>query len=102
MKIIKLIFFNSWIKSLFFICMCFVFTYFIIYHSLDVLKGFINFRDKNFWISLGVVIPTMFLLPTFINMFLFAKIVQIADNTNKTQKLLVEQIKILKELLKQK
>jgi len=100
MKIFQMIFSNSWIKTIFFLVICFASTYFIIINFSDIFQQIFNWRNKNFWTSLAILIPMVFLIPTFLNILLFAKIVQIADNTNKTQKLLQKQIDLLQLILK--
>lgn len=100
MKLLKAIFLNSWVKTLFFLGICFAGTYFIIIHFNQIFQQIFNWRSKKFWTALAILIPTAFLVPTFLNMLLFAKIVQIADNTHKTQKLLQKQLELLQKSLK--
>lgn len=105
-NIVKTVFWNSWIKSFVFFMICFAVTAWIVSHFSDVFTAFFNWRNKNFWTGLAILIPTVFLVPMFMNMFLFIKIVQIADNTQKTNKLIQQYIKnkqqpVLKSVKKQ-
>ncbi|MGL4393945.1 MAG: hypothetical protein ACRCS8_01820 [Brevinema sp.] len=101
-NILKKIFLNSWVKTFFFLALCFLGTYLLIMNFWPILTTFFDIRSKNFWIALGVIVPIMFLIPTFINMVLFAKIVQIADNTKQTERLLAQQNELLKQILNKK
>lgn len=92
-SIVKTVFCNAWIKSLVFFVVCFAATAWIVSHFSDVFTMFFNWRNKNFWTGLAILIPTVFLVPMFMNMFLFIKIVQIADNTQKTNELIQQYIK---------
>ena len=101
-KIVTTIFFNSWTKTLFFICLCIVLTYFIINNFTDELVSLINLRKKETWVMLSVMIPTILLLPTFLNTFVFLKIVQIADNTKQQNTLIKQQNVLLQQILENK
>lgn len=100
MKLLKKIFCNSWVKTLFFIGLCIGTTYVIVVYFTPQFITLFNWRSKGFWTTLAILIPVIYLLPTFVNMFFFLKIVQIADNTHKTTKLLQKQIKLLEKTIK--
>ncbi|MGL4562798.1 MAG: hypothetical protein ACRCVW_02975 [Brevinema sp.] len=102
MDLFKNIFFNSWIKALFFIAFCILATYLLINNFWQILTTFVDWRNKKFWMALGVIGSAMFLLPTFMNMMFFVKIIQIADNTKKTEELLTKQIELFNQILQKK
>ncbi|MGL4677273.1 MAG: hypothetical protein ACRCWI_06365 [Brevinema sp.] len=99
MKNIKKIFCNSWVKSLFILLCCFLGTYYTIYYFSDNLIALFNWKNKEFWTTVAVMIPAIFLFPTLVNGFFFLKIIQIADNTKKTQDLLKKQNELLAKFL---
>ncbi len=96
---IKKILLNSWVRTLVILCMCFFGTYYVISHFSGELISLFNWRSKEFWTALAVVVPSAMLFPTMVNGFMFLKITQIADNTHKTQKLLKEQNELLQKIL---
>ncbi len=99
MKIIKAILNHSWVKTFLFLLICFGSTYVIVAHFTPQLISLFNWRSKEFWTTLAIMVPVMFLIPTFVNTFFFLKIVQIADNTQKTNQLLQKQIQLLENKL---
>ncbi len=99
MNIIKKILFNPWVKSIVILSLCFFGTYYVISQFSGELISLFNWRSKEFWATLAIVIPSAMLFPTMVNGFMFLKITQIADNTYKTQKLLKEQNELLKKIL---
>ncbi len=101
MKILQIIFLNSWVKTAFFILLCFFGTYFAIKYFSESLIATINWRSKGFWTAVAIAVPSAFLFPTMLNGFLFLKITQTADNTRKTQKLLQKQNELLQKILEQ-
>ena len=101
-NILTKFFFNSWTKTLFFICLCIGLTYFIINNFTEQLVSLINWRKKETWVMLSIMIPTILLLPTFLNTFVFLKIVQIADNTKQQNTLLKKQNVLLQQILENK
>ncbi len=101
-KIFTAVFLNSWSKTFFFICLCVLSTYFIINNFTEQLTNIDNWRKKETWIMLSLIIPTLFLLPNFLNTFLFFKIIQIEDNTKQQNILLKKQNALLQQILENK
>ncbi|MGL5955768.1 MAG: hypothetical protein ACRC0X_04085 [Brevinema sp.] len=99
MKYIKKLLCNSWTKSLFILLCCFLGTYYTILYFSDNLITLFNWRSKEFWTTIAVMIPAIVLFPALVNGFFFLKIIQIADHTKKTQDLLKQQNKLLEKLL---
>lgn len=87
--IVKAVFWNSWIRTFVCFVISFFLTMFVIYYFSGDFTSPFKGRYKDFWEFLFA----LFLLPMFMNVFLFIKIVQIADNTKKTTQLIQKYIK---------
>ncbi|MGL4366734.1 MAG: hypothetical protein ACRCTQ_00405 [Brevinemataceae bacterium] len=90
--ILLLIINNSWIKSFVLLSLCALAVYFVMMNFSSIIVGLFDLRNlKHNWTMIIMVLSSFVLIPMFLNMLFFVKIIQIADNTKKYNQLVKQQ-----------
>lgn len=99
---IKKLLWNSLTKTLLILLLCSYGTYYMILNHSEYLISLVNWRNKEFWTTIAIVIPAMMLFPTLINGFFFLAMMKISDNTQEIQTLLQKQNELLQNIVNDK